>query len=342
MDASRVISLLAILFLVTGCAKEQAPTISPDREVAAPATAPDAIPPAATSPAETAPADPLTEVSVTAPEPRYVAPTRRDRIGRIWAPVFINGKGPFRLVLDTGANHSAITAEVASALGVTADDESIVLLRGVTGSAQVPAIRVDTVIVGDLELKPSIMPIVPDVFGGAEGVLGTEGMFDKRVFIDFLHDHISISRSHNLRADQGYVTIPVQLTRQKLLVIPAHVGGLKVKAIIDTGGQATVANPALIEALAKRRSQYEPKPAQIQGATDDVQEAENMLMPPIDLGGVRFLRTRVAVAELKIFETWDLTREPAILIGMDALGTLDQLVIDYRRRELQLRVRPLT
>ena len=39
---------------------------------------------------------------ISAPEPRYVSPTRRDRIGRIWAPVFINDQGPFRLVLDTG------------------------------------------------------------------------------------------------------------------------------------------------------------------------------------------------------------------------------------------------
>jgi hypothetical protein len=31
-------------------------------------------------------------------------------------------------------------------------------------------------------------------------------------------------------------------------------------------------------------------------------------------------------------------REPAILIGMDALGLLDTLVIDYRRHELQMRM----
>ena len=54
----------------------------------------------------------LEEILVQAPEPRYVAPTRRDRIGRIWAPVYINNKGPFRMVLDTGANHSAVIASV--------------------------------------------------------------------------------------------------------------------------------------------------------------------------------------------------------------------------------------
>jgi hypothetical protein len=29
--------------------------------------------------------------------------------------------------------------------------------------------------------------------------------------------------------------------------------------------------------------------------------------------------------------------EPALMIGMDALGTLDTLIIDYRRKELQIR-----
>jgi hypothetical protein len=63
------------------------------------------------------------EVVVEANEPKYVAPTLRDRIGRIWAPVLINGKGPFRLVLDTGASHSAIISRVADALGVSAQTD---------------------------------------------------------------------------------------------------------------------------------------------------------------------------------------------------------------------------
>ena len=42
---------------------------------------------------------------------------------------------------------------------------------------------------------------------------------------------------------------------------------------------------------------------------------------------------------MHIFEHWKLTREPALLIGMDALGLLDTLIIDYRRAELQVRTR---
>ena len=145
----------------------------------APAQSP--APPAA--PAE--PVSPLAEVLVSTPEPRYVAPTRRDRIGRIWAPVYMNGQGPFRLVLDTGANRSAVIASVADALGEKARSNSTIRLRGVTGTAVVPAINVDRMEIGDLVLEPVLLPVVPDVFGGAEGVLGNEGLRDKRIVIDF-------------------------------------------------------------------------------------------------------------------------------------------------------------
>ena len=43
------------------------------------------------------------------------------------------------------------------------------VLRGVTGYATVPTIRVDTLSVGDLSVDQPLLPIVPDALGGAEG-----------------------------------------------------------------------------------------------------------------------------------------------------------------------------
>src|SRR3954453_8876283 len=81
-------------------------------------------PPPAVGTASNSPETP--EVLVEANEPKYVAPTLRDRIGRIWAPVLINGKGPFRLVLDTGASHSAIIGRVATRLGMEGEAGKVV------------------------------------------------------------------------------------------------------------------------------------------------------------------------------------------------------------------------
>jgi hypothetical protein len=41
---------------------------------------------------------------------------------------------------------------------------------------------------------------------------------------------------------------------------------------------------------------------------------------------------------MRIFEYLNLADEPALLLGMDALGLLDTLIIDYRRHELQARL----
>ena len=176
----------------------------------------------------------LDDIAVTADEPRFVAPTRRDRIGRIWAPVHVNGKGPFRLVLDTGASHSALTAGVVEELGITLDPSRTAMLRGATGSVEVLLVPIESLEVGDLLMEPKRLPIVPDALGGAEGVLGTEGLANKRIHIDFRRDRITIMRSKNERAAGGFSTIPVKFMRGRLLVVEAYLGGVPVKAVIDT------------------------------------------------------------------------------------------------------------
>ena len=86
---------------------------------------------------------------------------------------------------------------VALALGIPTDRSPPVTLRGVTGFATVPTIRVDTLSVGDVAVDSPVLPIVPDAMGGAEGILGYEGLANKRIFIDFRHDRIT-DRTHQL------------------------------------------------------------------------------------------------------------------------------------------------
>jgi hypothetical protein len=57
------------------------------------------------------------------------------------------------------------------------------------------------------------------------------------------------------------------------------------------------------------------------------------------LGDLVIRNTRITFADTVIFEQWKLTREPAMLIGMNVIGALDALAIDYKMQELQLRAR---
>ena len=290
----------------------------------------------ATVPPPTQTPDALSPIVIEAPEPRFVAATRRDKVGRIWAPVLINGQGPFRLVLDTGASSSVVNASVAQILGLVPDASQSVLLRGVTGSEAVPTIHVNSFVVGDVIVTPATLPIVTDALGGADGVLGTEGFADKRVYIDFRHDLITVTHSHGARAQPDFVTVPFELSGTGLLVTRARVGGVRVNAIIDTGGQATIGNEAMRQALNRHHAQGTHN--QVIDVTTASQDAESFPSPPIELGSIQIQGGRITYGDMHIFEHWHLIKEPALLIGMDALGLLDVFIIDYRRHELQLRM----
>jgi predicted aspartyl protease len=280
---------------------------------------------------------PPEEIVVSAPEPRYVAPTLRDRIGRIWAPVHIDGKGPFRLVLDTGANRSVITQTTARRLGKTIDTATRVQLHGVTGTAQVPMVEIESVEVGDMALGAHRMPVVEDVFGGAEGALGNEGLADKRIFIDFRNDNISILKSRGQSPPPGFRRIPVKLQKGRLLMFDMMLGGVRTKAMLDTGAQTTVGNNSLRDALARRARN--PQDTQIIGVTLDVQAGQLVSAPPVNIGGITITNMRVTFGDLYIFNAWKLTKEPALLIGMDVIGVFDAIVIDYKLKELHLKAR---
>ncbi|MET0657523.1 MAG: aspartyl protease family protein, partial [Steroidobacteraceae bacterium] len=264
------------------------------------------------------------------------APTLRDRIGRVWAPVMINGKGPFRLVLDTGATSSAIISTVAEQLGLPVAAQSTKLL-GVTGSAVVPYVVADRLEIGDLLINDAKLPIVPAVFGGAEGVLGTQGFTDKRIYIDFQRDRIEIEYSRSKPRTTGSTVLHFDVARGRLAVLKIYVGGVRTTAIIDTGAQLTVGNASLRDALLLRSRQAEE--TSIIGVTLDVARGESIRIRSVALSGVEIRNLSITFADMFIFEHWQLTKEPALLLGMDVIGSLETFVIDYKRRELHLRAR---
>ena len=176
-------------------------------------------------------------------------------------------------------------------------------------------------------------------FGGADGVLATRALHDRRIVVEFRKDRIEITRSKGQVAPPGFATIPVRFDSQ-VPWVDAYVGPVKVKALIDTGAQQTLGNLALRTALLEaRRRGLDPRNEDVIGVTGEVQEGVNLAVPPIRLGDVRVQNARINFLDLHIFGHWRMLDEPALLIGMDVIGVLDTFILDYRRRELQLRTR---
>jgi predicted aspartyl protease len=283
-------------------------------------------------------------VAQAEPEASFATPTRLDRIGRVVAPVMIDGKGPFRLVVDTGASHSTFSPQLVAALGLAPSFDAPVLLNGVTGVAQVPTVTVARMQAGDMVVKDAQVPVLlSSIMVGADGILGVAGLRNQRILVDFRHDRVLITHGAHSIDTGGFLRIRGRKVAGGLLMVDARVGGVKVRAVVDTGAERTLGNAALRDALrVKQRGRGGPRWAdtEVYGATTDVANGESSVAPPIKLGSAVVKGTEVVYGDFHIFKVWHLESRPAALIGMDVLGTAGAIVIDYARRELYLDVRP--
>jgi predicted aspartyl protease len=273
------------------------------------------------------------------PDPLFAAPTRLDRIGRVMTNVMVNGKGPFRFVIDTGASRSTLAPHLARSLGLTHSVGRNVMLNGVTGAAEVPTVAVDTIEIGELKLENQDLPVIfTSIMGNADGILGVAGFHDQRIDVDFKRDRVSVLTSSGRRPHYSMVTARAQRNDNGLMIVDVRVGRrIKAKAVIDTGAERTLGNLALQNALNKnRRRKREPVSAVVHGATPDIADGDVQQIKEATIGDMTLSNLEVIFADFHVFKLWELDQEPALLIGMDMLGVLERLVIDYRRNEVSM------
>src|SRR5690242_5689752 len=119
-------------------------------------------------------------------------PTTLDRIGRIVVPVTINGQGPFRFVVDTGASSSTLSPKLARVLGLSS--QSTILLNGITGTAEVPAVSVKHLQAGELTISDRLLPVVwAPLMAGADGILGLAGVDSPNLLVDFQRNRVQLA-----------------------------------------------------------------------------------------------------------------------------------------------------
>jgi len=296
---------------------------------ASPATAPlDTVLPAAVEPGLV---EPLESEALL-----FASPTTRDHIGRVVVPVMINGRGPFRFIVDTGANHSTISPGLARELGLTPTQAPSIVLDGITGSAQVSFVTIDRLQAGDLTIEGTALPVVwASVMAGADGILGAAGIKEKSLLVDFQRNRVAISRGVEpaLRAS----TMKVHAVRLAggLMTLETRIGGVPVRAVIDTGAERTLGNLALRDALRARRTHgVLAMMTSVYGATKEVESGEIQIVPPIVIDSLRITDVAMVFGEFHIFKVWGMQDQPAMIIGMDVLGTVASLSIDFKNQDV--------
>jgi hypothetical protein len=301
-----------------------------------------ANPGAETSPAAPAVVVPNVELPPTAdikPEDfAYVAATRPDRIGRVMAPVYVNDIGPFAFVVDTGASSSVISPRVVARLALKPDPGKSKLLRGITGSEVVSTVAVDRITAGEITLTQNQLPVVePRVFADADGIFGADAFAHGCLYVNFVEARVSILRAGCPRVGDTWESLRAELRFGGLPVVRARVGKTRVLAIIDTGAERSLGNRALLVAAGLESAMQDPNTRrQVFAATSQAVFGNLLAAPPVSLGNIDIGNLHLVFGDFEVFEMWGAAHTPAIVLGMDVLGTTQALMIDYRRREFRL------
>ncbi len=271
-----------------------------------------------------------------AEEVEYASPTRKDRIGRMLVPVMINGRGPFRLIVDTGASYSTVSPQLAQTLGLKPSDDEPFMVNGITGSARVPSVPIDHLQAGDLHLRSVRLPVIwAPVMAGADGIFGAAGLKQERILAEFTRNRVTITRSPRGLAPRGYERVHTTLLSNGLMSIPVRVGGVKARAIVDTGAERSLGNQALLDALHHwQDARKAPEFTDVYGTTSDIARGQLGIAPIITVGPLKMIDVDLIYGDFHIFEVWKMRDEPALILGMDVLGSVSSLGIDFGNQEL--------
>ena len=277
---------------------------------------------------------PATEEPPPVDEDPFTLPTGLDGSKRLSVPVMINGKGPFPFVIDTGADHTILSAELARALGLPAGRP--VRLHSIAGESIVPTVKVARLEVGSHAIENQSLALLTRRGLGAPGLLGLDAVADQRVTLDFRRHEMTLRRSKGIAFDPEAIVVRAAARRSgQLLLVDSTVRAEPVFVILDTGAELTIANSAVRDLETRRRRVAKDlETVHVVSVTGEVQDGLVDKISDITLEKVRMHGIPVAWSDLHVFKRFGVEDKPAVLLGSDVLSAFERVEIDFGRREV--------
>jgi predicted aspartyl protease len=285
----------------------------------------------AQAPAVAAPSVPLPTA-----EPDATVATTTNRFEHVTAPVRINGDGPFRFLVDTGANRSCVSTALAARLGLPSGPP--IMVHTSVGKRVRQTALVDRLEIGARSQKRVLAPLLPIALQ-VDGVLGVDWLKGQRLVLNFREQRLEITapRAESSRRDR--VIVPARRRSGQLTIVDADMGDTRISALIDSGSQMSIGNAALRRRLGPQPENVRP-PVRVALVTVAGERfyGDLLYLPFMRLGGLRLGNVPVVFTEMHVFQLWDLTRTPTIILGMDLLTEFNEVAMDYGRATVRFDV----
>ena len=259
-----------------------------------------------------------------------------DLYERMTVPVRLSGTGPYRFLVDTGADRTAISHQLAAKLNLGSSGDAT--LHSVTGSSKVATAKVLNLQLTRKNLEIRNAPLLDSENMGADGILGVDSLRSQRVLFDFEGQTISIvpSAAPEIRNEPGAIVVQAKRRNGHLILTQARANGRRISVVIDTGSQYSIGNSALRRQLLAKGQLTASHQVELESVTGHKLIGDLMFIRQVEMGGIHLKDLAVVFADSHAFRKLDLDDKPSLLLGMNAMRAFKKVSIDFVNKKLRI------
>lgn len=261
----------------------------------------------------------------------------RDSSGdRMTVQVRLGGTGPYRFLVDTGADRSAVSSALVSRLALA--NSGSAQLHSSTGVSTVTTARVPSLEFAKPPQKMIDAAVLEDAYMGADGIVGVDLLRSQRVQIDFEKNMMTIvpSKQPDFREEPGTIVVEARRKNGRLILTDAVANDQDVTVVLDTGSEICVGNSALRARLLGRNLVDPGQTVQLMSVTGETLTGDYMYLRNLKMGGVSLENLAVVFLDAHTFKQLKLDRTPALLLGMNAIRAFKKVSIDFANRKFRV------
>ena len=259
---------------------------------------------------------------------------KKDDYDRMTVPVRVSGAGPYRFLIDTGADRTAISSSIARQLQL--HDRKDVTLHSVTGVSEIETANVPMLDITAKKVRNIDAALLESEHMGADGILGLDSLRSQRILFDFKKQTLTVVPANaHVKEDKDAIVVTAQVRNGRLILSQARAEGTLLTLVVDTGAQVSIGNEALLKKL-NRGSVKRTGPVELRSVTGKALMGEYTIVRELSVGGVTLKKLPIVFADSHAFRRLGLENKPALLLGMNALRGFDRVSIDFYRRKLKI------
>lgn len=267
--------------------------------------------------------------------------------GHIIVQVSLDGHGPFRFAIDTGASISVIFDPTREKAGVGLTEGRPVVIQGMLSSGTFPTTTINELKIGGVswaDVRVASLPAGTLVSKDIDGILGID--FLRRYALGVsVRDQVVRLYTPSLvsgRSYRGWTSIPLHELKigkaeATVYTINMHINDIDIPAMLDLGAGSNLMNWRTARAIGVRAMRPD-EDREISGAIESESVIAELDVRQLRIENIYWRNKTFLVSEFPIFKVLELEDQLVTIIGPELFNERD-FVLDFERKRMLLGAR---